>query len=146
VVQPKGNSSSSSSSTNKDKEIINNLSSKPDKEPAPTLFDVYTPILERWNTFARENNLHIIISIKKNRLTSLRQRLKEKEFDFDNILEMIKQSPHLIGENERGWTVTFDWILKPSNYIKIIEGQFLKRGVKKKSAGQRWLERGENQE
>lgn len=102
-------------------------------------------IVERWNLFSKKNNLPAIMNIKSNRLVSLRARLKEKEFEFDMILEMIEKSPHLLGENERGWTVTFDWILNPSNYIKIIEGQYLKRKSQSKTAGQRWLERKEKE-
>lgn len=34
------------------------------------------------------------------------------------------QSDFLCGVNDRGWMASFDWILKPENFVRIIEGVF----------------------
>lgn len=57
------------------------------------------------------------------RLRKFKTRLREPAFDFVQILTEIKLSGHLRGE--KGWKVTFDWILEnDSNYVKILEGQY----------------------
>lgn len=42
------------------------------------------------------------------------------------LLEIIGKSPHLLGENDRGWKATFDWILKPANLTKVMEGNYVR--------------------
>lgn len=63
-------------------------------------------------------------------------RVASLELRFENIgglpgwarmLEIIKQSPHLLGDNDRGWTVTFDWVLNPKNLTKIMEGNYVRK-------------------
>jgi len=54
----------------------------------------------------------------------------EKQHGKQSILDVIKktkESPHLQGVNDRGWTATFDWIFEPANFIKILEGNYEKR-------------------
>ena len=51
-------------------------------------------------------------------------RLKENDFDFDLILEKIRNSDQLQGK-VYDWRVTFDWIFtSKANYIKILEGNY----------------------
>ena len=28
------------------------------------------------------------------------------------------------GQNNRNWTITFDWLIKPNNFIKVLEGNY----------------------
>jgi len=88
--------------------------------------DIY---VNKWNKFAKENNLTKIEEILSNskRESHLKARLKNKKFNFDTLLEKIKNQPFLLGKNKDGWTVTFDWILLPSNYQKIIEESYKNR-------------------
>lgn len=62
------------------------------------------------------------------RRTALSKRLRE---DFGGSLEQwrrycetIRASPFLTGDNDRGWTADFDWVLKPANCVKILEGRY----------------------
>lgn len=93
-------------------------------------------IIETWNSL----NLNKLVSIKNKRLDSLKARVKE--FGFDEILraiESIKQSSFLKGNNNRNWTITFDWFIKPNNCIKVIEGNYVdkenKNGFNKSDSG-----------
>jgi uncharacterized protein YdaU (DUF1376 family) len=43
-----------------------------------------------------------------------------------SMIEIIKQSPHLLGENDRAWHVFFDWVLKPANLTKIMEKTYVR--------------------
>ena len=40
-------------------------------------------------------------------------------------IESIKESPFLQGQNKRGWIITFDWFIKPNNFIKVLEGNYI---------------------
>nr|WP_207717086.1 helix-turn-helix domain-containing protein [Clostridium beijerinckii] len=82
------------------------------------------PIIDKWN----ELGLQKLISINKgtNRYKLLQARLKE--YGQDEILqaiENIKCSSFLKGQNNKNWTVTFDWLVKPNNFIKILEGNYV---------------------
>ncbi|WP_017211825.1 helix-turn-helix domain-containing protein [Clostridium beijerinckii] len=84
------------------------------------------PIIDKWN----ELGLQKLISINKgtNRYKLLQARLKE--YGQDKILqaiENIKCSSFLKGQNNKNWAVTFDWLVKPNNFIKILEGNYVDR-------------------
>jgi hypothetical protein len=91
-----------------------------------------------WNQFAHKHGLVMIQGIEKRstRQRHLNARMKKKTFDFNYLLEIIENSPFLLGRVS-DFRATFDWILKPSNYQKIIEGNYLD---KSKSEIQKWLE------
>lgn len=85
------------------------------------------PIVEEWNNL----NLSKVKSVKGNRLKILNARIKE--YGIDNILEAIKninKSSFLKGQNNKNWTITFDWFIKPNNFPKVLEGNYIdKEGV-----------------
>ena len=82
-------------------------------------------IISKWNSFAQEHGLAKVDFIKPGttRYQKLKARLKEKEFDFDAILKEIERSDFLKGASSN-WRVTFDWIICPNNYPKVLEGQY----------------------
>lgn len=73
----------------------------------------------------------------------LRARLREHgEEAILEAIENVKKSPFLLGQNDNGWTITFDWFLKPNNFQKVLEGQYAKfiekaEPEKRQGAGQR---------
>lgn len=38
----------------------------------------------------------------------------------------VANSPHLMGENDRGWQANLEWITKKDNFYKIIEGNYVR--------------------
>lgn len=40
----------------------------------------------------------------------------------------VATNPHWMGDNDRGWTADFDWIVKPANFAKILEYRPAKKG------------------
>ena len=58
---------------------------------------------------------------------NLKARSADKNFDFALLIDMIRNSPFLLGKTKHCFFVFFDWIIKPSNYQKIIEGNYLDR-------------------
>lgn len=44
---------------------------------------------------------------------------------WSSILDLIRQSPFLYGRGDRGWKVTLDWLLNPTNLRKVVEGGYV---------------------
>ena len=90
--------------------------------------DLIPGIIKTWNEFAKDYKLPKLMGIPagSTRQKSLLARLKDPAWNFKSILEAIPHQPFLLGDNDDGWLVDFDFILKPSKYIKILEGCYRK--------------------
>lgn len=65
-----------------------------------------------------------ISSISK-RYESLAARIKQYSVsDILAAIEKIKSSDFLQGKNSNGWTITFDWFVRPNNFPKVLEGNY----------------------
>lgn len=65
------------------------------------------------------------ISTDSKRYKSLVARLGQ--YSVDDILkaiEEVKHSKFLQGVNGKSWTIDFDWFVKPSNFPKVLEGNY----------------------
>lgn len=107
---------------NKNKNIFNNLSN--DK--------LFVPLLQKWNELP--DTISKISTLKKDtqRYKMLSQRVSE--YGADKVLEAIekiKQSSFLQGKNNRGWTITFEWFVRPNNFIKVLEGNYTDKKIQK---------------
>lgn len=105
---------------------------KKKKKAAPTN---YKWLIDEWNSLEKLG----ITPIKKiaqgtQRIKSVQSRAKQydKE-DFIKAINNIKGSSFLQGMNNRGWTITFDWFIKPTNFAKVLEGNYTKKEEKKES-------------
>ena len=61
-----------------------------------------------------------------------------REFGIEAVYEVItkaSQSDFLNGRNQRGWTATFDWIFLPTNFPKVLEGNYDNRTTKPQTNG-----------
>lgn len=81
------------------------------------------PIVEKWNSL----NLQKLVCIKEgtNRYKLLNARIKD--YGIDSVLkaiDMVEESSFLKGDNYKGWTITFDWLIKPNNFLKVLEGNY----------------------
>jgi len=83
------------------------------------------PIIEMWNEFSVKHNLPKIGDIKSGskRDRHLKARMKENGFDFTVLLRHVGESAFLTGK-KTDFRATFDWIIAPSNYTKIMEGNY----------------------
>ena len=91
-------------------------------------------IMDKWN----ELGLQKIISVNPgtNRYKLLNARIKE--YGIEKILaaiDEIQESTFLKGQNKKGWTITFDWFIKPNNFIKVLEGNYKDKSDNKRSQG-----------
>lgn len=70
-----------------------------------------------------------IKTITKTRKSAINARIKEtSKSDFINVIKLASNSKFLNGENDRGWIADFDWITRPTNYIRILEGNYSNKG------------------
>lgn len=65
------------------------------------------------------------------RLTDKRRRviktLFSKKFDYEQLylaFDKANASDFCTGNNKRGWTADFDWLLKEENLVKVLEGKY----------------------
>lgn len=81
----------------------------------------FAPIVAAWNSL----NLTQIRSIQGNRAKMLQARVSE--YGPDAVLEAISkiQNSHFLrGQNDKGWVISFDWFIKPANFLKVLEGNY----------------------
>lgn len=58
-------------------------------------------------------------------LSSVRARIKMYgENSIYEAIDKIAESKFLNGNNNRGWTVTFGWLVKPNNFPKVLQGDY----------------------
>lgn len=81
------------------------------------------PIIEKWNSLG----LQKIIKVNQgtNRYKLLNARIKE--YGMESVvaaIENIEESSFLKGQNNRNWIITFDWFIRPNNFIKVLEGNY----------------------
>lgn len=53
-----------------------------------------------------------------------------REYGYDKLLQVFKladDSDFLAGNNESGWKANFDWLMKPGNFLKVLEGYYANR-------------------
>ena len=79
-----------------------------------------------------------IAKITDNRKKHIAARWKEYAYDLDRfktLFEKAEASEFLKGNNDRQWQAEFDWLIKPDNMAKVIEGRYdeLKTEKKKKT-------------
>lgn len=115
----KVNKSKVNKSKEKESKVNNNIGSQKSTSVDPT------PLVKKWNEFAREHRLPTIIKLTEKRRRAVLARMREKEFDLDKIFEFIKNSKFLLGLNDRNWKVDFDFVFcSANNYLKILEGKY----------------------
>ena len=70
------------------------------------------------------------INAGTNRHTMLRARIREYSLDeIVQAIQSIRKSSFLKGQNNNNWIITFDWFIKPNNFVKVLEGNYLDKEV-----------------
>lgn len=84
--------------------------------------DFIEPYAELWNIFARERKKPQLTRISDARRKKFATRLKEKSFDFLQILTKAGSASDFLSASK--W-FTWDWIMESEgNYLKVIEGNY----------------------
>lgn len=80
-----------------------------------------------WNQFCLKFPiLSKINEISDKRRTKLKKRFESESFkNFEALLNAMAAQKFLLGENERGWKISFDWIIEnDTNYLKVLENKY----------------------
>ena len=80
-------------------------------------------VVDAWNTLELSKVTKLVPNTT--RYTMLNARIKE--YGIDNVLkaiENVRTSKFLNGNNRKGFTATFDWIIKPNNFPKVLDGNY----------------------
>jgi hypothetical protein len=107
----------------KDKELKHNVIDPADRDSVPVV-----EVIELFNrTF---ETLPEVKVFSEKRKTAVRRRWKENPKlqtleSWEHFFDWVKQSNFLMGRTEKPWTgFCFDWLFNPTNFAKIIEGNY----------------------
>ncbi len=83
-------------------------------------------VIEKWNNLQSCGITPISrLGSNSKRYKSLMARIRE--YGVSNVLtaiDKIAASDFLQGKNNKGWVITFDWFVLPSNFPKVFEGNY----------------------
>lgn len=63
------------------------------------------------------------VTPKRRSVIEARARENGKEA-LKTVADKSATSDFLNGKNDRGWLATFDWLMRPNNFVKVLEGNF----------------------
>ena len=81
-------------------------------------------VITAWNNLGLSQISKITAASKRGQ--GLKARIRE--YGVDKVLEAISNISHstfLRGGNKTGWTITLDWLVKPNNFPKVLENQYV---------------------
>ena len=89
--------------------------------------DAVRRVLEKWNAQSEGSGIPSV-----SRLTSGSKRYamlfaRIKEYGIENVelaISKIGESPFLRGQTRHGFMITFDWFVRPNNFVKVLEGNY----------------------
>lgn len=86
-------------------------------------------VISSWNELSEYGIAPIKkITASSKRYNCLKARLREYgKDDVITAIHNIADSDFLQGNNNRGWTITFDWFVLPTNFPKVLEGNYNQR-------------------
>lgn len=83
----------------------------------------YEKIVSIFNAVCHK--LPAVQKLTASRKVAIKNRVSESGLSgLGDVFQNVALSRFLNGENDRGWSADFDWILKPANFQKIIEGKY----------------------
>lgn len=83
-------------------------------------------ITEAWNSLG----LQQLRKVQSDSIRGGMLRARVNEYGPDAVLEAIENvrtSSFLKGQNGDGWVITFEWFVKPNNFVKVLEGNYSDR-------------------
>ena len=87
--------------------------------------------IDEWNTL-EEFGINPVKRMTSKREQAVKARIRQNHMDdILEAIENIRHSSFLQGQNKEGWMITFDWFLKPGNFAKVFEGNYLDKSGNK---------------
>lgn len=120
------------------KETDNNIPSKeglsisenPKVDPAKRCAKIdFSAIKEYWNTKHDQSGsaMRRLTLMSDQRKCNVRARIREYGGDVQKVYKAIDKamaSDFMNGKNGKGWVASFDWMMCPSNFPKVLEGNY----------------------
>lgn len=130
--------SDSDSDSDVSKETDNNIPSKeglsisenPKVDPARRCANIdFAAIKEYWNTKHDQSGsaMRRLTLMSDQRKSNVRARIREYGGDVQKVYKAIDKamdSDFMNGKNGKGWVASFDWMMCPSNFPKVLEGNY----------------------
>lgn len=106
----------------KNRELNKEISSKSSYDDCTVPLELYL-IINSFHSICK--SLPRIIKITKKREETIKKAKQTLgEFPFEQLFEKVEKSDFLTGRTDGKWRCDFDWIMKPENIIKILEGNY----------------------
>ena len=84
----------------------------------------YKSLMDTFNKMF-ENRLPKVSSMTEKRKKAVRARASEHgKSSIMSVFNNVSQSTFLLGRNDQNWRCDFDWIFRPTNFVKILEGNY----------------------
>ena len=86
----------------------------------------YQNIVDEWNTLS-DIGIKPIRGIGKDTQREEWLRKRVRQYGEETVIDAIKEirnSNFLQGKSKKGWTITFDWFIRPNNFPKVLEGNY----------------------
>ena len=127
---------------NKDKDLELDLDTELDQDKEKDINDLIVStdticqtdvqrIIDEWNTL-EEFGINPVKRMTPKREQAVKARIRQNHMDdILEAIENIRHSSFLQGQNKEGWMITFDWFLKPGNFAKVFEGNYLDKSGNK---------------
>ena len=130
--------SDSDSDSDVSKETDNNIPSKegssisenPKVDPAKRCAKIdFAAIKEYWNSKHDQSGsaMRRLTLMSDQRKSNVRARIREYGGDVRKVYKAIDkamESNFMNGKNGKGWVASFDWMMCPSNFPKVLEGNY----------------------
>ena len=98
--------------------------SPPGSAPPPSPRIDYNAIMQKFNT-ALAGKIPRIEKMTDARKRAVNARVKDfGPESVDKVISLVAASDFLHGRNKSDWCADFDWIFRPANYAKILEGNY----------------------
>jgi len=107
---------------------VSSSESKPVSTPQHPIKDLHSVCIDFFNEKTKGVFGTVRLPLSEKRRSMLRGRINEHGKDaFFRVVELAMQSSFLKGQNSRGWAATFDWLIKPTNFEKVLSGNYTDR-------------------
>ena len=106
-----------------DRDIEEDKEEDRDKEGEERKRNDYQQIVDLYNTLCP--SYPKLRALSEARRKAIKARLRTYTVDdFRSVFEKAEASSFLKGGNERNWSASFDWMIKDSNFAKILDGNY----------------------
>lgn len=85
----------------------------------------YDALVEYFNEKTKGVFGRVLLPLGEKRKAMVRARIRERgKQAFADMIEKAMASDFLKGQNNTGFTATFDWLIRPSNFEKVLSGNY----------------------